>query len=79
MFAAIASFILTIGLAQYVRLRVRDRRLAPGPRGHWFYGNMFQFPLEKPWLWYMKLHDQYGTLGNLARERSVAQLTLVIQ
>lgn len=56
------ALLLSISLAAYLRAHSRRRRLAPGPEGHWFYGNAAQFPPEKPWLWYAKLHEEHGAV-----------------
>ena len=60
--AVFLALLLSISLAAYLRARSRRRRLAPGPKGHWFLGNAAQIPAEKPWLWYMKLHEEYGAV-----------------
>lgn len=60
--AVFLTLLLSILLAAYLRAHSRRRRLAPGPKGHWFYGNVAQMPPEKPWLWYMKLHEEYGAV-----------------
>jgi hypothetical protein len=62
MILALLTFLLSISLAAYFRAHSRGRRLAPGPKGNWFYGNAAQFPPEKPWLWYTKLHEEYGAV-----------------
>ena len=49
-------------LALYLHIHCRQqRRLVPGPKGRWLLGNATQIPVEKPWLWYMKLHEEHGT------------------
>lgn len=56
----IVSFILSLGVAAFLRALSPKQRLAPGPKGHWLSGNAAQFPPEKPWLWYAELHKKYG-------------------
>lgn len=62
MILALLTLLLSISLVAYVRAHSRRQRLVPGPKGHWFYGNAAQFPPEKPWLWYAKLHEGYGAV-----------------
>ena len=63
---ALLALLLSLSLSVYLRARLGRRRLAPGPKGHWFLGNAAQAPAEKPWLWYMNLHEEYGAVSRIA-------------
>jgi len=66
---ALITLLLSISLAAYLRARSGRQRLAPGPKAHWFLGNAAQIPAEKPWLWYTKLHEEYGAAVNVVEPR----------
>ena len=62
---ALLALLLLLSLTVYLRARIGRRKLAPGPKGHWFLGNAAQLSAEKPWLWYMNLHEEYGAVSRI--------------
>ena len=62
---ALLALLLLLSLTVYLRARIGRQRLAPGPKGHWFLGNAAQIPAEKPWLWYLNLHEEYGAVSRI--------------
>ncbi len=61
------SIILAVGFYIWSNIRrVWSLSLPPGPRGLPFLGNVFDMPVEKPWLTFKRWADDYGENSNKA-------------
>lgn len=57
---AILSVISVVTLFLFLRQTGDSRKYPPGPRGTPFFGNEFQVPQTKQWLYFDQLRKKYG-------------------
>lgn len=65
LYATAAGACAYIAVLQLIKARARKRNpnglpLPPGPKGYPIIGNLFDFPIDKPWLTYHEWSKVYG-------------------
>ncbi|TCD67847.1 hypothetical protein EIP91_011909 [Steccherinum ochraceum] len=67
--ATVFAILLGFVVLSYVRSSTQTRRvrghLPPGPPPKWIVGNLFDFPLAKPWETYRRWAEEYGDVVHL--------------